>query len=395
MPWEETEDYIRSGHVDPDKFDKDSLRTIDIDSEKGIKAVVGCPKGHFEGGKCKVGMEVQSFLFAKDKGWTMDKAKDWFEKHKESKETEEFKPQKFLIREKLVPFKFQALAAKPGKSLNNRVYTADVLRQAAPLYRGKPFIMDHDVESVEKVLGVITDSKYDDEKQGLFVEGVGLMDKDLFDKVKGTDVTPPLIKNVSIGGEGEGEYKFGSVELSKFIPEELSLTAFPGIPEAQLIQIEAIRESFKAAVEKKPEIKETKTEGEVVMDVPLEEAQKIVEQDRKPTSPDSKFVTPPKVAGASPIMGGPQTGGYAEPAKPEPPATSPPSEVPKVSTVKPKENLVVDTKSVSVPPGQVAAFEVASTADIVERAKQLVKQMNGDAKKAYWAAVHEILRSQQ
>ncbi|MEM2263564.1 MAG: hypothetical protein QW160_05025, partial [Candidatus Bathyarchaeia archaeon] len=230
---------------------------------------------------------------------------------------------------------------------------------------------------------------------GLIVEGVGLMDKDLFDKVKGTDVTPPLIKGVSIGGEGEGEYKFGSVHLSKFIPEELSLTAFPGIPEAQLIQIEAIRESYKAVTEKKPEIKETKTEGEVVMDIPLEEAQKIAEQDRKPTSSDSKFVTPPKVAGASPIMGGPQTGGYAEPAKPEPPATSPPSEIPRVSTVKPKENLVVDTKSVSVPPGQIVAFEIASTAGIVERAKELLKQMNGDAKKAYWAAVREILASQQ
>ena len=37
MPWEETENYVRSGHEDPEKFDKDSLRTIEIDAAKCIK----------------------------------------------------------------------------------------------------------------------------------------------------------------------------------------------------------------------------------------------------------------------------------------------------------------------------------------------------------------------
>ena len=82
MPWEETTDYVRSGHESPDKFDKDSMRTIDIDAAEGIKAVIGCPKGNFSGGKCNVGTEVQSYLFAKEKGWTMTKAKAWFEKSK-------------------------------------------------------------------------------------------------------------------------------------------------------------------------------------------------------------------------------------------------------------------------------------------------------------------------
>lgn len=82
MPWAETKDYIRSGHGNPDTFDKDSMRTIEIDASEGIKAVVGCPKGHFKNGKCAVGTEVESYLFAKDKGWTLTKAKEWFEKHK-------------------------------------------------------------------------------------------------------------------------------------------------------------------------------------------------------------------------------------------------------------------------------------------------------------------------
>jgi len=88
LPWEETNDYIRSGHENPDKYDKDSMRTIDIDAAEGIKAVIGCPKGKFKGGKCTVGTEVQSYLFSKEKGWTMTKAKEWFEKSKEGKETE-------------------------------------------------------------------------------------------------------------------------------------------------------------------------------------------------------------------------------------------------------------------------------------------------------------------
>lgn len=81
MPWEVTEEYIRSGHGDLDKFDKQSLRTMTISEGEGIKAIVGCPKGRFEGGKCKVGTETVSFLFARSKGWTTEKAKKWFEDH--------------------------------------------------------------------------------------------------------------------------------------------------------------------------------------------------------------------------------------------------------------------------------------------------------------------------
>ena len=79
MPWEETKDYIRSGHKDPADFEKGSLRTITIDKNKGIKAVVGCPKGHFHDERCEAGMNVQSYLFAKQNGWDMEKAKGWFE----------------------------------------------------------------------------------------------------------------------------------------------------------------------------------------------------------------------------------------------------------------------------------------------------------------------------
>jgi hypothetical protein len=75
LPWETTEDYIRSGHRSPDDFQPDSMRTITISQKEGIKAVIGKPKG-------KNSTEVQSYLFPKNKGWTLEKAKAWFEKHK-------------------------------------------------------------------------------------------------------------------------------------------------------------------------------------------------------------------------------------------------------------------------------------------------------------------------
>ncbi len=56
------------------------MRTIEIDASKGIKAVIGCPKGNFKDGKCSIGTEVQSYLFAKNENWTMTKAKTWFAK---------------------------------------------------------------------------------------------------------------------------------------------------------------------------------------------------------------------------------------------------------------------------------------------------------------------------
>jgi len=74
MPWEETEDFIRSGHRDPDICQQGSQRTITISQDQGIEAVICRPHG-------KDSTVVQSFLFPKAKGWTMSKAKQWFQEH--------------------------------------------------------------------------------------------------------------------------------------------------------------------------------------------------------------------------------------------------------------------------------------------------------------------------
>jgi len=70
-PWEETEEYIRSGHKEP----SDTCRTITLSEDKGIKAIY-----------CKYGdsWDIQSYLFAKAKDWTLEKAKTWFNEHKDA-----------------------------------------------------------------------------------------------------------------------------------------------------------------------------------------------------------------------------------------------------------------------------------------------------------------------
>ncbi|MGD1060686.1 MAG: hypothetical protein ABR879_04435 [Methanomassiliicoccales archaeon] len=61
------------------------MRKITIDEPQGIKAIIGRPKGNFKSGKCAAGTQVVSFLFPWDKGLTMTKAKNWFDKNGEGR----------------------------------------------------------------------------------------------------------------------------------------------------------------------------------------------------------------------------------------------------------------------------------------------------------------------
>lgn len=90
MPWEVTERFIRSGHGDPNRFDPKSMRTIVISKSRGIMAIIGCPRGQFQNGRCRVGTETQSYLFEKKKGWTKAKAQAWMKKNKPKKKKEKF-----------------------------------------------------------------------------------------------------------------------------------------------------------------------------------------------------------------------------------------------------------------------------------------------------------------
>lgn len=151
MPWEETDEYIRSGHRSPEDFQEDSFRTITIDADKGIKAVIGKPKG-------KDTTEVQSYLFDKDK-WTLEEAKAWFEEHKSETLkiycglplTLKFLTEKADPDAKIFPWSMPArYYMKPGRMIiygtalvagqtrKGDIYTVEELRRAARSLVGGP-----------------------------------------------------------------------------------------------------------------------------------------------------------------------------------------------------------------------------------------------------------------
>jgi len=151
LPWEDTEDFIRSGHRNPEEFEPDSLRTITLSEEEGIKAVIGKPKG-------KKTTEVVSYLFSKEKGWTLEKAKEWFktrqEKAKESfswaGSIKEVYSTSNLIRGKaLHPLR----TVHPEEWPEVREYLEEELQKATHSLREKPLILDHYKPIRGKVLG--------------------------------------------------------------------------------------------------------------------------------------------------------------------------------------------------------------------------------------------------
>lgn len=99
---EETPSEIRIRVKPPGKYDPKSFRYITISADKGIKAVVGCPKGKFKGGRCQVGTEIQSYRFDIDK-WTKSEAKKWVKEHKKAITQSDLTKQEALIRINYAP----------------------------------------------------------------------------------------------------------------------------------------------------------------------------------------------------------------------------------------------------------------------------------------------------
>jgi hypothetical protein len=96
MPWTESHSLISSDHRDPSTCDSNSIRTVVVSEADGIQAIVGKPVG--------VDKTVTlSYLFAKYKGWTMQKAQDWFKEHEHTAE--------------VPPGYFPVVGAAPGSGL--------------------------------------------------------------------------------------------------------------------------------------------------------------------------------------------------------------------------------------------------------------------------------------
>src|SRR3989304_10136025 len=224
MPWEDNADYVRSGHRSPDDFQSDSMRTITISEEEGIKAVIGKLKGEDK-------TTVQSYLFDKSKDWTVEKAKAWFEKHQPVKEhVQAILP--FKVLEKIVdkPLRIRGVAMTAGMSRNFNIYTSEDLQAFAGKLVGVPIYVEH--VAVPNAVGKVTKTEWDG--HALWYEAE-IYESDFADKIR-----KGLVQHVSVGADYETIDVVDGKVPHGLHNAELSLVAVPGIPETNLQILEKL-----------------------------------------------------------------------------------------------------------------------------------------------------------
>jgi len=241
LPWEEDNDYVRSGHRNPSEFRSDTFRTITLSSEEGINAVIAKPKG-------KHTMEVVSYLFEKGKGWTLEKAKEWFEQH-QRKEKESFRWFGEIAHTQQARNLIHGKALHPIRTVHPeewpevREYLEEELQRSAHTLVGKTLVLDHH----RPLQGEVLAAEY---KDGA-IEYVGrLNDQETLDKIG-----QGKIKHCSV------EFEWGSLErVNGFSPRNITFTGLsllenfePGDPLTTVEVWEAIivklREAKQASAE--------------------------------------------------------------------------------------------------------------------------------------------------
>jgi hypothetical protein len=230
MPWENTEQFIRSGHKSPEEFQPNTLKTIILNEKDGVEAIVGKPVG-------KDTMEVQSYLFDKTKGWTMEKAKEWFTQHMQANERV-FVVLPFEIKEKVTdkPLKIRGVALTSGISRNLNIYTPQELEAFAGKLVGAPMYIEH--VAVPNAIGKVTKATWDGQRL--------LYEAEVFDEDTADKIRKGLIQHVSVGADYDTlDFLNGKVPHGLH-NAEISLVAVPGIPEAniQIVEKLHLKEAF-------------------------------------------------------------------------------------------------------------------------------------------------------
>ncbi|MEM2971114.1 MAG: hypothetical protein QW270_01640 [Candidatus Bathyarchaeia archaeon] len=220
MPWEISDQYIRSGHRSPEEFESDSLRTIVLSEKDGIKAIVGKPKG-------KSTMEIQSYLFDVSKGWTVEKAKAWFERHHKGEKVFSMR-----VLEKIVdkPLRIRGVALTVGMSRNLNIYTPEELQAFAQKLVSAPVYVEH--VAVPNAVGKIVKAEWDGQRLWYEAE---IYDDEIAEKIR-----KGLIRHVSVGADYETIDVIDGKIPHGLHDAELSLVAVPGIPEANIKIVEKL-----------------------------------------------------------------------------------------------------------------------------------------------------------
>jgi hypothetical protein len=226
MTWENTEHYIRSGHRDSEEFQQDTLKTITLNEKDGIKAVIGKPKG-------KDTMEVVSYLFEKSKGWTLEKAKEWFQKHHTPAKEHVYAVLPFTITEKILekPLRIRGVAMTAGMSRNFNIYTPEELQAFVRKLADAPVYIEH-VTTANSV-GKVAKTEWDG--QHLWYEA------EIYDDETAEKIRKGLIRHVSVGADYEAIDIVDGKIPHGLCNAEISLVAVPGISETNIQIVEALR----------------------------------------------------------------------------------------------------------------------------------------------------------
>jgi len=220
LPWEETQEFIRSGHRDPGEFEPNSLRTIWISEKEGIKAVIGKPKG-------ETTTQVISYLFLKEKDWNLEKAKAWFSEHQQEASHERLYCLTPIL-ERIVdkPLRIRGIALTTGMSRNLNMYMGEELKRFASKLIGSPVYLEH--VSAFSAVGKVVDAKWDSNSKTLFYE------TEIYDDETQEKIRKGLIQHVSVAADYEridsldGKVPYGLHNA------ELSLVAVPGVPQTNV-----------------------------------------------------------------------------------------------------------------------------------------------------------------
>jgi len=233
MTWDETQTYIQYSLRSSNQLQENTLRTVQYDDKDGVQAIIGKPKD-------KTALEIQSYLFSKDKGWTRQKAQTWHSQLQAPTKEHLTAVLPFTVEEKIAdkPLRIQGLALTVGMSRNYNIYTPQELEAFQGKLLQAPVYLEH--VTAQNAVGKVTKTQWDG--QNLQYEA------EIYDEETAEKIRRGLIRHVSVGAD------YQTIDLvNGKIPHglynaEMSLVAVPGIPEANIEILEHLQEQIEPTV---------------------------------------------------------------------------------------------------------------------------------------------------
>jgi hypothetical protein len=234
MAWQENTQTIQSGHRNPLDYQPETLKTIMLNQKDGIDVVVGKPKG-------KPTLEIISYVFCKERGWTLEKAQAWYSNLMGPIQEHVCAPiLPFTVAEKMLeaPLRISGLAMTVGMSRNFNIYTPQELEAFASKLTGAPVYLEH--VTVQEAVGRVTKTQWDG--QNLLYEA------EIYDDEVAEKVRRGLICHVSVGADYQTVDVVNGKVPHGLYNAELSLVAVPGVSNANISVMEHLQEQLEPTV---------------------------------------------------------------------------------------------------------------------------------------------------